>query len=418
MANDSTLKKLLKAKWNIPITPKHIKELEYMVKIYELRDRHPEALNTPLLGVVDMFFLARDQQRLHEIFEVYNIDEFTRTFQSSPAIDTTHKVASDPYNFFTIWLAHLIANSKLSNKQKESGLFNLFKLLHYKFFTSVVNHNFPYKADVNVMNLTIDELPAKFIIKKGSTSTWKLAIEQRARDVYARDSVHYKVIQSFVPDKKILYIISDISSRLRMRLRLIIQNYYKNKAESKKLQEYQIVKDVDGEKIIQNTIASYDKMCTGVASEALIIHKFINFKHIEIVCQLHAVLSPDIFRTFLNGFSGLASYQYGKHQIDEVITSKKATRYTGYRALITAIIQTTYRICIRDKVRMDKPIMILSRARDVFKSSRVTDPTIRDIKDSVDSLINDQNITNKDPIKVALRIGFITYILLLSFEQL
>lgn len=418
MAEDATLKKLLKAKWNITITPRQIKELELMVKVYELRDQHSTTLNTPLLGITDMFFLGKDQQRLYEIFGMYDIDEFTKVFHSSPNVDTMHKVTSNPYNFFTVWIAHLIMNSTLSSKQKEVGLFNLFKLLHYKFFTSVVNHNFPYKAHEDVMGMTIDELPAKFIIKKKDTSTWKLAMEQRAKDVYSKDSIHYKVLKRFEPDSKVLYIISDISSRLRMRLRLIVQNYYKNKEENRKILEYGIVKDVDGTKIIQNTIASYDKMCTGVASEALIVHKFINFKYIKIISQLHTILSPDVFRSFLTEFSSLASYQYGKHQIDEIVVTKKATQYIGYRALITAIIQTTYRTCIRDKVRMDKPIMILSRARDIFKSSRVTDPAIHNIKDSVDMIIANQNITNKDPVKVALRIGFITYILLLSFDQL
>nr|DAQ06705.1 MAG TPA: hypothetical protein [Caudoviricetes sp.] len=422
-----TLKQLLLGRCYVDITRKTLDELYSWCVKYEVRvdgaDNHPEAFNTPLIGVYGSHFFAKDANQLFGILGI-DKEEFNRAVQAAPNINKEFKVSSDLFNLLTIWGCHCTMHSKLSDKDKQNAMFYMLKMMHYKFFTGVVNHRLPHKANRDVMQLTIDELSRKFDIMRENTNTWKLVIEARARDIIDPKSIHYNTLLTFSPDVKtakspasIGYVISDAQTRIRTKLNLVINAYMDNSAKGNRIATTSLIGTVgeDNEKTIKELTSSYEVMIANLTNKVLNANQFIRHDYVRLISKFLPNVRVDAMRTVLMGFTSKAISQYAKHRKDEMSPDKK--RIIGYSALITAVIQNTYRACILDrKVDLKDRGAILMKARDLYRSSRISDPGILLVKDSVAAFVDELKVSDREATKASLKIGFILYLILMSFD--
>ena len=415
MANvQLSLKQLCMQRFNITITKRMIDQLVRVCTLYEVRDDHVEALNSPMLGVNKIHFFDKDQRAVFDVFEV-DRNDFAKMIQQS-GLNKDFKVSSDVYNVFTVYMAHCIMKSSLPKSVQEEGCFALWKMLQYKFFSSIVNHMLPYKPNPDVMQATLDGLSAKFDIVNKETNTWKLVMEARARELCQKEgNIHYHSILNFTPDQKVVYVLSDVQTRLRTKIKLVVQEYYKTLEEGKRIASTTMTTDdLEGEKIVKELTGSLDNMIAVICNKALNANQFIRNDVVRIVSKLVPNIRPDMMRTLLMFFSNQSVVQYQKHKQDEI---DKTGRYLiGYHILITEIIQRSYRLCILEKVNMKSRLAILDKVRNTFRSSRVNDPEILRIKDSVEHLVEIAKVTSRDSTKASLKIAFILYIILLTFD--
>lgn len=415
MANvQLSLKQLCMQRFNITITKRMIDQLVRVCTLYEVRDDHVEALNSPMLGVNKIHFFDKDQRAVFDVFEV-DRNDFAKMIQQS-GLNKDFKVSSDVYNVFTVYMAHCIMKSSLPKSVQEEGCFALWKMLQYKFFSSIVNHMLPYKPNPDVMQATLDGLSAKFDIVNKETNTWKLVMEARARELCQKDgNIHYHSILNFTPDQKVVYVLSDVQTRLRTKIKLVVQEYYKTLEEGKRIASTTMTTDdLEGEKIVKELTGSLDNMIAVICNKALNANQFIRNDVVRIVSKLVPNIRPDMMRTLLMFFSNQSVVQYQKHKQDEI---DKTGRYLiGYHIMITEIIQRSYRLCILEKVNMKSRLAILDKVRNTFRSSRVNDPDILRIKDSVEHLVEIAKVTSRDSTKASLKIAFILYIILLTFD--
>lgn len=417
MKQQKSLKQLLYEYYNFTITKKHFVAIQRYVKEFELRPSHMEALNTSLLGINKMYFLPKDSEAL---FNIFNIDtkHFKSIISSADSVDPSRYVTSDSFNHLILWCCHQVRQSSLSNKDKIELQVMLVKMLHYKFFTSTINHMLPHGADEATMQYTIDNLNSKYYIKQHKTSTWNAVIDHRARDVVDSGSIHYHVLQSYQPDKKLLYIITDIHSRLRRQLISIIMKFHKDKEDGNSVISSSMVADIGGEKHIKE-IESLDTMTIKVCNSCLNLHEFIDHEMIHITTVLTKNIKPDMLSSLLTQFSDLAVRQ--QRNGDSELTKGRGDKeiLIGYRILLTNIIQKTYRNCILDKeVDVTKRIHILNKTRDLYRSSRIQDRDILVIKNSVEVLVNEYSKSSRSATNASLRIALITYLMLLSFKYM
>lgn len=415
MANvQLSLKQLCMQRFNITITKRMIDQLVRVCTLYEVRDDHVEALNSPMLGVNKIHFFDKDQRAVFDVFEV-DRNDFAKMIQQS-GLNKDFKVSSDVYNVFTVYMAHCIMKSSLPKSVQEEGCFALWKMLQYKFFSSIVNHMLPYKPNPDVMQATLDGLSAKFDIVNKETNTWKLVMEARARELCQKEgNIHYHSILNFTPDQKVVYVLSDVQTRLRTKIKLVVQEYYKTLEEGKRIASTTMTTDdLEGEKIVKELTGSLDNMIAVICNKALNANQFIRNDVVRIVSKLVPNIRPDMMRTLLMFFSNQSVVQYQKHKQDEI---DKTGRYLiGYHIMITEIIQRSYRLCILEKVNMKSRLAILDKVRNTFRSSRVNDPDILRIKDSVEHLVEIAKVTSRDSTKASLKIAFILYIILLTFD--
>ena len=69
-----------------------------------------------------------------------------------------------------------------------------------------------------------------------------------------------------------------------------------------------------------------------------------------------------------------------------------------------------------DKVNLKSKVAILMKASNLYRSSRISDPEILKIKSSVDAFVLDSKISKRESTLASLKIAFIVYIILLTFD--
>ncbi len=418
MQQQQSLKQLLYEYYNIEITKHHYLAIQKYVKEFELRPSHIETLNNSLLGNSKMYFLPKDAEAL---FNIFNVDtkKFKALVHTAASIDVTRHVTSDIFNLFIPWICHQTRMSKLPNKIKTELQVLVIKMLHYKFFTSTINHMLPHGADEGTMRYTIDHLSNKFFIKQHKTSTWGLVIDFRARDVINDKSIHYHVLQSYHPDDKILYVITDIHTRLRKQLISIILRFYKDKEDGNSVVSSAMVGEIGGEKVIREISSSLDTMAMKVCNSCLNLNEFIDHEMLNIAVVVTKNVKAEVLSAFLTSFSDLAVRQQKKGDAELSKGRGDNELLLGYRILLTHIIQKTYRECILDKeVDVSKRLPILYKTRDVYRSSRIQNRDILIIKNSVEALVNKYSKSSRSATNASLRIAFLTYIILISMKHL
>lgn len=425
------LNKLLKKEFPIEINFKHIKAIEDFKHNWEHKGVHWGALNTPLLGVTKIQFIDTDQDNFFHIFNI-NREDFRDIYQTSPSVfyikyadeedrvgkEQLAKVASDPFNGFIVYLTHLIANADISDNLKIQGIGNCYLILYYKFFTSVIQNSFKYPANESIMKYTIEHLSAMYTIRQDETSTWYLLLKSKAFEIYTPSSTYFNAIRKFDDDNQIVRIITNSQTKVRKYLINIIVEYYANYESDNRIISSSTVTNIDGEKLIQSINTSYQSIIRSVVSDSTNINKYIDMNLISLTVQLNKKLKIDLVKKMFVTFSTVAAEQYkaGKSDLIEVVDGY--TLYVGYRSLLDAIIQKSFRMCIVDGVNMKSSKDILIKIKNAFTSSKIENKDIEEIKNSVSKFIEDNNVTSNYSLIPSLRISFIIYNILLSFKYL
>ena len=393
---------------------------QYLMLMYtwETRQKHPNALNSPLLGVDPIFFTSQDTRNLFDIFDIEQ-SEFRNTLKKcqSSVFDMSRKVSTDSYNILTMWAIHRTFHTQyLKEDEKYMLMMAFLKMMHYKFFTSLVNHNYKYGANEAIMQATINGLSEKFdLIKYG---TWKAVMEARCEDILARDSIHYDTIDKFDDDYKIVYIITDAQTRLRNKVKIINNEYHAAKARGDTISSHKLSTEIDGEKLIVDQVSVLDTMTTNISNQLLNINQWIDNQYIKTCSALFGNISESMMKQFLTSFSNYASLQTRRKEMDKTVKEGDRTLYIGSRILIKTLLQKNYRMCIQARINLKNKANILVKVKNIYAASRVTDPFITDVKETIFKIIDECMHIQREATKASLRIAFICYVMLKSFEYL
>jgi len=175
---------------------------------------HTEFFGSPFLGTHRVVFKSEDRQTFFkDIFDVDEIrlrDELIKT----KWINKDFKVSSEVFNLSIVYLMHRVQISDLPKNMKEEALINLVMLFHYRIMTSIMNHYFGYLVKPKVATTAYNKLSLKFDIKR--YSSWTDLFRARAEFIIdARTGIHYDTFTKMDNDKKIVYMVNDMESRLK-----------------------------------------------------------------------------------------------------------------------------------------------------------------------------------------------------------
>ncbi len=442
----SQIVQLLDAKFPISINESNYKQIRSFCMGFETRDKHPYALNTAYLGLHKIQFTQVDRSTYFEIFygsssevsakyiqELTNSSSFRKytpsskmsemsvSLKSIDEIDETRKTQSDVFNLFTVYLLHKVHTSSLNKAMKTDYITNILKILQYRFFTSLVGQRFKYGAHEDVMRSTIDNLSNKFaIVQYGS---WKKLIEARAEEFYDTKSIHYKTISTGGDDKALLYLITDVQTRLRNQINIITSKYYESKDNADAIRSYSLSgKDLDGEKILIDQKSAYEVMTNNLVKEMYVLSDLIDNELVSLVCKLYPNITPDTFKLVLRKLSiKIVEQSKSKNPekgIDEVRKSGEIDIYIGLRVYIRYLIQHTYRFCIVNKVDVKNKLAILKATKDVYSSSRIANSDILSVKESTAVLVDSCGVSKRAATLTSLKLALISYILIKSFKYI
>jgi hypothetical protein len=336
-----------------------------------------------------------------------------------PTIDDSFVVASDPFNVFTIWVTYNILNSKLDNKLKYQSAQATLLLLHYKFFTSLVNYRFKYPANEAAMVTTYEAISNKFDIKV--LGTWKRVMEKGADDAIDPNGIHGKTWTTFNNDLKILYIITHIQSRLRSKINLFYEAYMQVKAEGDLIGSYDTVgTDTEGKKEIKANEHGIDIAISSVYQDCMSVSRIIDIKAMRLAVALFSAIRLEQLKQFIISFSE-ECVKLAKLGADDKITKNKDTGneiLIGGHILIQSIIQQSYRYCRNNDIDISIPSKFIKGVKDVYTSSRITEPGILQVRESVAHYVSTLQTSTRESTVTALRTAFIIYVVILSLKYI
>ena len=400
----------------ITIDDEKILKLDNLVIGFETRKTHAIALNSQSLGVHPIAFVDTDRQAFFEICKISE-SKMRDAIKRVPNIDRSRKVSSDPFNLLCVWMLHLAVIYIPNEKVRARFQLNIAKYLHYKFFTSRVNHCFPHGANEAVMAAVINSLTRKFdIVIYGS---WRKAIEARSLDLISPEGIHHKTIITASPDQKFLYILSDTQSRIRDKIATVCDIYYRYHKQGNSIGSKSATDtDLDGEKIVVSKNSVFDAAISNMTVEILNVHQFVDRKDAAAVASQFQAVSTTMLCTVLTEWSALASSQTATRQLDYVEKTPEGLHYIGARALITALVQTSFRYCIANRIPLNSKSQIWIQLKNVYSSSRVTTPEILAVKQSVGNFVESIGRTSRESTKASLRLAVIMYVIYRTFRYM
>lgn len=443
----SKIVKLLDERMPIAINQDTYRLIKSFCLGFETRDAHPYALNTAYLGLHKIQFSIVDRNMLFDIFyssgsteamkELKKLttssgfrnmkfndkaSEMKILFKDVDEVDENRETQSDVFNIFCIYIIHKVHNSSLPTNIKTDYIFCVLKLLQYRFFTSLIWRRFKYGANEAVMRSTVDGLSNKFAIVQ--YGTWKKLIEARATEFYTSGSVHYKTITHASDDKSLLYVISDLQTRLRNQINIITSRYYTAHADEEAIKSYSLTgSDLDGEKILLDQKNVFENMSIGLTKELYVLNNFIDNELVSLMCKLYANITENSFKLILRKLSikvveQAKSKSPDKGGVDEVRKTGDIEIYIGMHAYVKNLILHTYRFCVLNKVPLNSKLAILKAVKDVYGSSRVANSEILSVKDSTELLVMACGASRRAATLASLKLAVITYFIVKSFKYI
>ncbi len=397
----------------IELTPQRIQQFEYMVAAWELRKSHALALNSQALGVHAIAFTDADRQAFFDLVAV-DPKDLKLLIQKISAINQDFRVISDPFNLLSIWLMHLAYGQISDHSVRASFMLAVAKYLHYRFFTSLVNHFYPHGVNEKVMTATIMHLSKKFdIIIYG---TWRKAIEARCLDLISASSIHRSVFEHADNDVKFLYVLSDIQTRVRDKIKNVTNEYHVSLDRGDAVKSHAATIEVEGEKMLVHTTSTLDIMVYNLSIEILTPRLFADNQTITAIAKQFTNISEDMLRTALLKMVDIANDQRDGGHLDQVSVNDGQAIYIGMRVLIKHLIQKSYRYCMRNGVNITNNAAIYLKLKNVYASSRINDEDILANKQSVSYLVDTINMSRRETTKSSLRLAILLYILMRSFR--
>lgn len=197
------------------INPRWVSTLRRFVYGFATKDNdHTEFFGSPYLGTHRVLFKTSDRvtffREIIDVDEVRLRDELIKT----KWINKDFKVSSEAFNLSIVYLMYRVHISDLPKNLKNDALVNLVMLFHYRIMTSIMNHYFGYLVKPSVAITAYNKLSLKFDIKK--YGSWTDLFKARGEFIIdPRTGIHYDAFTRMDNDKKIVYMVNDMESRLK-----------------------------------------------------------------------------------------------------------------------------------------------------------------------------------------------------------
>lgn len=197
------------------VNPRWVSKLRSFVYGFATKDNdHTEFFGSPFLGTHRVVFKSEDRQTFFK--DIFDIDEVRLRDEliKTKWINKDFKVSSEAFNLTIVYLMHRVWISDLPKNMKEEALINLIMLFHYRIMTSIMNHYFGYLVKPKVATTAYNKLSLKFDIKR--YSSWTDLFRARAEFIInPRTGIHFDTFTKMDNDKKIVYMVNDMESRLK-----------------------------------------------------------------------------------------------------------------------------------------------------------------------------------------------------------
>lgn len=361
-------------------------------------EHHINFFGGVLMGVDPIRFTHED--RYNWFSNILGVDEepIKLDIHRLESINTKFIVSSDIMNLSCIYLMHRFFNSKLGEKDRESGAQVTAQIMNYKFFTSILTGWFRYNADPQVAQTTYAMLTRKFGLKV--TGSWGALIEKRSYDIVKRGGLHYRTISNFKPDKAIVDMTNDIWGRVKSILKYIRDVF----TTAQNMPEYQIRNtsntiELDGEVKLRDKTRMLTQYKNYMANVVIDKRSFIKEDLVSIVLGIMTNTPRGNFERLLEYFVDNSSVRADKNVL----------------AFMEIVIDHGINYIVRNpevlRNRSDLANMV-RRMRGLYTAAKSSDPEILKMRKIGDSLASRGARTKNKQVISASRNTLALYIFL------
>lgn len=364
---------------------------------------HLTFLGGNLLGTPPLRFHNSDRNLWFD--EIMQVDDVVlkNELHSCPSIDPSRNVQSDVFAHSVVWLVHaLYTSSSLSARQKEQGMMDALRVLHYRFLSSRMAHYFKYEADREIAEATYAQLSYKFALKqKGS---WAALIESRCEDILSRNSIHMKTIERYDDDKDILYMITDIQGRIREIVKKMTVVFYEIKKSPTRVQSRSSLIDLDGQMHVRDLSRKSSQYKRYIHSTLNDRQTFIRSELVKIVGDIMHTM-PD---RHLMAALEYMSDNYGRRGDPKVGQLVDETLLHAFEFM------AENRHEFRNSVNLS---LLISKLRSLYMSSRSSDASLLKMRDLSLAIVKRAVRSNNKSLLASVRTGCMIYIVLRTFTM-
>lgn len=406
MSNE--IKKYL-GKLNIVITPKMISNFLDVVTSWENKKDVPLVLHGQLLGVYSIYFTSSDRENL---FHCMGVDskELSDIIKTIPTVDTNRNVTSDPFNLLIIWLVHLSETQIKNKKLRDIFSLALLKYLHYKFLTGCTQKFLPHGAIEGTMIATVMDLSRKFDITR--YGSWYNVIEARCVDILSGSAIHKKTLLTAEPDHDLLYMLSDIFTRMSAKIKLIAKAYYDHYSTGSSVKSTgSTMSDTEGEKILIEKSSTIQMVDSRLTRDLLNVNAWVNISAVNNISSQFPSISKNLIKLSLTEMSSLATVQAKTKKFDPYAVVDGDRVIVGMTQLVKQIVTTSAAIVANEGVVLSNTYLAWKTLRNAFSSSRTLDPDVLLIKASVAHFVDELGSVSREATKISLRMSIIMYVI-------
>lgn len=374
------------------------KIVQYEHQFINQREENLEFLGGALLGTPRFRFFDSDRERwFDELLELDDIG-LRRRIHGLSEVDVNHHVSSDVFNLSVLYLVHRLFHSNLSEKERHAGQMSALKVLHYRFLSSLMAHNFKYEPDRRIAEAVYAQLNYRFSLKR--LGSWGALIHERCEDILAEDSIHYKTLHEFEPFVGgINYSLNDIQGRIREVVKKLVSLFYEIRDTDVRVSHKSAHVELDGDVELRDIIRTEQKYHRYIFDVLIDRSTFIRSELTEVIEQMMHTMSPKHFHAALVYLSDNAG--------------KRGDR--NIEPFVDEIVVHLFEYMRKNKQDFRRNVnlgQILQQLRSIYMSSRSRDPSLMKIRELGQKIV-EKAIDSRNPSVISsVRTGCMMYIVL------
>lgn len=352
-------------------------------------------LGGKLLGVHPIRFTSSDDEALFVDILNMDLDKLEPEIHKLPGINKNFIIASNPRYLFLTYLIHRYMTSKLPAKVIDGAVDDLYLIMEYRMFSSLLTNYFKFNADVGVATMTYEKLSNKFLIKK--VDNYQQVFEYRI-DIVKKGGLHHERILRLTTDDA-TRIITDLQTRLRSMIKYIYVVMIDVIENGDKVHTTNMVQsNEEGEESVKDIIDSPDKYIRNLKKVMGSSNDLVNEELIYVIGNLIPNIQLDAMRETLVYMS--ETYLSNAKKIDEILDSiiMLSIRYLNNKAVVA---------------NFDKSLdNILIMLKGYWTSSKINDKDVINLKKQVSRLVKKGTGISTSWRITTITIGILLYLFL------
>lgn len=387
------------------------KRIKHMERAFVTRNEdHIAFFGGALLGVHPVRFKTTDRNEwLNEIAQTDeleiedSLDVLIKHINNPNIISKNWVRANDSVNLTMLYMTHLfITNTTLPVSVREEAAVDCLKLLYYKFITSLLSRYFPHSADENLAQTVYGEMSKKFDLKVAGS--WYNLFDTRARTLITPKSIHYKTLRTFENTAAVIYMISDIQTRLKEQMKSMTDLFYRVKDAGNKISKSSTIAEWDGEDVVKDKTRQYST--------------YLHYIH-EVIDDRQSFIKEDLIRVILDAMHTVSPRMF-RDCLEFISRSYRLPKQDYLQEFVNEVLIHAFDVMASDRRLYAKSSGItpmISRLRALYMASRMSDPALLQMKEHADRLVVQAVKTSNQSMISALRTSIQLYLVLRTLSR-